>query len=396
MTDDGGVRIRARDVRNLFSEWSSNKTPFVVANHPPEQVSILTPLSGETFDNSLVIAWQEAVPKDVDGHIVYYKIQITPLYTSGNGWADVPDATSLSEGTTSFQIDITNFPDGDDYGVRVTPYDELGAYGTPSEIGRLRVKHQGVFMIDTLPPSGNIEINDGEAFTTERRVNIRLNATDATSGIKDIRLKNGDEDCWSDWDTYVPQKFWDLTSGDGIKRVLVQFRDFANNITDYCDCEIVNRVLCDEGDVTDLEVYGDKLYASFDANGNLMEYKVLVRQAHAFDENSLNAMAALDSYLYVAAYSSPNSIIYRFDGEPDEVTTISGEVISMAAYNDKVYMGLRDGRVISLSGTSTTVVLSTGIPITRLRNDGTLLYAALASGGGYYVFDGTNWTRTSL
>lgn len=395
-TNDGGIRIRARDQRNLFSEWSSNKTPFVVANHPPNPVKILSPLSGETFDNTLTLVWQEAVPKDVDGHRVFYRLQITPVYTTGQGWADVPNATSLAEGTVSFIIDVTNFPEGNDYGVRIMPYDELNDYGEYAEIGRLKIRHEGVFMIDTLPPVGNIELNDGDPFTNDRRIRIRLNANDATSGIKDVRLKNDGEDCWSDWDTYVPQKFWDLTTGDGIKRVLVQFRDYAGNVTDECDCEIISRVLCDEGNVTDLEVYGDKIYAAFDANGNLMEYKVLSRQAHQFDEGVVSAMATLSSFLYVATYSDPNTLIYRYDGSPQFVATISGEVSSMVAYNSKVYMGLRDGRVISLNGTSTTVVLSTGVPITRLRNDGTLLYVALESGGGYYVFDGTTWTRTSL
>lgn len=397
-TEDGGIRVRAKDNRNLFSRWSSNVKAFTIKNHAPTSVSLLSPVSKQKFDNFVLVIWREADPADIDGHQVFYTIQVTSTYSLGTGWVTVPGAKALTEGTTSFSINSFDFPEGNDYGIRVFAFDELGAMSEASEVGQIRMVHSGNFIIDTLPPYGTLSINDGDPLANDPRVKLSLFAKDDTTGVKDVRFRNDDEDCWGDWDTYAPEKFWDLSPADGVKRVFVQYRDYANNVSEACDCEIVSRVLCDEGNATDLEVFGDKLYVAFDANGNLVEYRILVRQASEMSEPEVTALAHLDNALYVATYDPDDgdSGLYIYDGIATRVSTVSGsKVNSMVAYNDKIYLALESGRIMEYDGSLSTSY-SASSSISRLKTDGTILFASVSGGGEFLSFDGTSWRSNSV
>jgi hypothetical protein len=77
-------------------------------------------------------------------------------------------------------------------------------------------------ILDTIPPTGSIEINDGASSTTSTSVTITPNATDA-NGVAQMRLSNEGGN-WSDWEE-VTTKTWNLTSELGTKTVFAQFKD---------------------------------------------------------------------------------------------------------------------------------------------------------------------------
>ncbi len=77
--------------------------------------------------------------------------------------------------------------------------------------------------LDTSPPQGSIQINNGAAYTNTVAVDLALSATDA-SGISQMRFST-DSATWTAWETYNSLKSWDLQNGDGMKNVTVQFRD---------------------------------------------------------------------------------------------------------------------------------------------------------------------------
>jgi hypothetical protein len=85
---------------------------------------------------------------------------------------------------------------------------------------------------DTVKPTGTVLINNGATHTTTRLVTLNLSATDAEagSGVTEMRFKNGGADtAWSAWEPYAETKSWRLTSGEGKKKVAVQYRDAAGN-----------------------------------------------------------------------------------------------------------------------------------------------------------------------
>ena len=102
--------------------------------------------------------------------------------------------------------------------------DKLGNYST-TEIS-------DTIVLDTTAPSGNITINNGDAYTTSTAVNLTLAATDGTgSGLDKMRFNDtgtfGSEP-WADYATSAP---YTLPGGDGLKKVYAQFMDKAGNIS---------------------------------------------------------------------------------------------------------------------------------------------------------------------
>lgn len=83
-------------------------------------------------------------------------------------------------------------------------------------------------VVDSVAPSGSIAIAGGAAWTTVRGVNLTLAATDAASGVAQMRF-SVDGTFFTDWQAYSPLGSWTLSTPDGIKTLYVQFRDAAGN-----------------------------------------------------------------------------------------------------------------------------------------------------------------------
>jgi hypothetical protein len=90
-------------------------------------------------------------------------------------------------------------------------------------------------ILDTIPPAGSIEINDGAATTTSTSVTITPSATDA-NGVAHMRLRNDGEN-WSAWEE-VATKTWNLTSQLGVKTVFAQFKDNAGLVSPFFNATI--------------------------------------------------------------------------------------------------------------------------------------------------------------
>jgi hypothetical protein len=395
-TDDAGLRIRARDTDGIYSDWSSNLRSFIVANHAPNSVELIYPVSNDVFDNTLTVIWREPSVADVDGHSVTYNVQVTMDYAGDTGWITIPGGEAIPHGITSISANCFDFPEGYNFGVRVVPVDEFGARGIPAQTN-FRIKHAGNFLIDTIPPVGTAIINDGSTLVSDPRVKVDLFATDETSGIKDMRFKNEGED-WGDWDTYINQKFWDLSEGDGTKRVYVQFRDCAGNVSETCDCEIISRVMCRTGNVTDLQRGPERLYASYDREGRIVEYAYLPIDLTPTPVTEVTALEFYQDDLYAAAYDKDanQTTVYRMRGTPSSTIIVSGKILTMTKYLTGLYVGTKEGLVKDLF--STTQYPPIGDPplpsVTKIRTDGSVLYA---TAGEYYVtFNGVQWEKKQV
>jgi hypothetical protein len=177
-----------------------------------------------------------------------------------------------------------------------------------------------------------------------------------------------------------------------VKRVSAKLRDYAGNVSEICDCDIVNYIFNADGNATDLEVCNDKLYISYDLNGRLVDYKALVKQVAELGESfQITALTKLDNLLYMSAYNavSNSTILYKFNGVPIEILSINGKVLSMAPFDGVIYMGLENGKIQPSS--------IDGIPyngdkaITKLYNKNGLLFATVRNGGKYLSFNGAEW-----
>ena len=79
--------------------------------------------------------------------------------------------------------------------------------------------------LDTTPPTGSIQINDGSADTGVTGVMLSLSYADAGSGVSQVRLSNDGTWDTEPWETPAAVRGWTLPSGDGTKTVYFQIRD---------------------------------------------------------------------------------------------------------------------------------------------------------------------------
>ena len=90
--------------------------------------------------------------------------------------------------------------------------------------------------VDKTPPIGLVSINAGAATTTRPLVTLTLAATDALSGVAEMRFSN-DGSAWSDWEPFKASRpDWDLSlfggsRAEGAKTVRAQVRDRAGNVS---------------------------------------------------------------------------------------------------------------------------------------------------------------------
>lgn len=105
-------------------------------------------------------------------------------------------------------------------------------YQIKDSAGLVSVTYSDTIILDTTPPTGSIAINDGATYTTTTAVTLNLSATDATSGVAEMRFSNNNI-THTEWQTYATSKPWTLQEGDRAKTVYVQFRDQAGLISTY-------------------------------------------------------------------------------------------------------------------------------------------------------------------
>ncbi|RDE13890.1 MAG: hypothetical protein C4K47_05325 [Candidatus Thorarchaeota archaeon] len=94
--------------------------------------------------------------------------------------------------------------------------------------------------LDRTPPTGSIVVNSGAEYTNSSSVTLDLKASDAVSGMGQMRLNDGSSG-WSTWENFSATKAWTLTGG-GLKVVQVQFSDVAGNTAIYSDSIMLDRV----------------------------------------------------------------------------------------------------------------------------------------------------------
>ncbi|MBI3307736.1 MAG: discoidin domain-containing protein, partial [Candidatus Omnitrophica bacterium] len=85
--------------------------------------------------------------------------------------------------------------------------------------------------LDTIAPQGQIKINNDTSNTNSRDVTLNLTASDATSGLDQMRFSTDSGTTWTVWENIASTKSIQLPTGDGTKEVRYQLRDKAGNLS---------------------------------------------------------------------------------------------------------------------------------------------------------------------
>ena len=113
-------------------------------------------------------------------------------------------------------------------------------YQIVDNVGLVSETISASIVLDTKPPAGSITINNEATYTTSKSVTLSLTATDATSGITEMRFSSQDSS-WTDWEAYAESKAWTLTTDEGTKIVHYQVRDQLGLISEsYFDTIVLD------------------------------------------------------------------------------------------------------------------------------------------------------------
>ncbi len=176
------------------------------------------------------------VTDNYDGqwHTSPFNITLTPDYNVSETYYSINGGQILSVSANGQPFTIS---DGSNSTLEY--WSAWNVYGT----GNMNLTHVTLtgIQLDTTSPQGSILINDGETTTQSNAVTLAINATDAVSGINQMRFSN-DNASWdqSQWMSYSTNQNWQLTSGDGVKTVYCQIKDNAGLITNVSSSIILS------------------------------------------------------------------------------------------------------------------------------------------------------------
>ncbi len=85
-------------------------------------------------------------------------------------------------------------------------------------------------LLDTVPPTGSIAINNGAPATTSLSVTLSLNWSDAGSGVRWMRFSDNGSN-WTLWERVAATKAYTLPGPVGYNTVRVQYKDGAGNLS---------------------------------------------------------------------------------------------------------------------------------------------------------------------
>jgi PKD repeat protein len=135
-------------------------------------------------------------------------------------------------------------------------------------------------ILDTTPPAGSITIDNGATYTTSTSVTLALTASDATSGITEMRFSTADVS-WTDWEAYSDSKVWTFATEEGTNIVNFQVRDQLGLISDtYFDTIVLDTkppTVSGTSLNNDTEIKSSTVTVSWsgaDATSNMDYYKV--------------------------------------------------------------------------------------------------------------------------
>lgn len=94
--------------------------------------------------------------------------------------------------------------------------------------------------LDKITPTGSITINNDNAYTDSTSATLQLTASDATSGISQIRYSRDGVWDTEQWQAFSDTREWILDQGDGTKTVYYQIKDTAGLTSAYSDTIILD------------------------------------------------------------------------------------------------------------------------------------------------------------
>ncbi len=399
------VGIRAVNQKGERSQISFSADSFTITNEELPSPSVLDPFDGGVYFSYIPIILQHDAVLGRCSQRAFYQI----FYSSksrGIDWTLLK--SNIMVGSDPFDIDVRNIPTSSDYALKIELVDD-GHVSPPLFINNVTVNNISYFIIDTIPPKGSIKIVDNTEYVKDKDFVVSLEAYDKSSGIKEYRIEETDlrteETIEGRYSDLTPLASWDIgTTDDGVKLIKVRYKDYGDNviIADVDGKYFRTYKELDNKEITAFLKAGDNLYTAFegDASDAEIDNPLLYKDQSLIYtlEGNVTALEHYNGVLYIAIQdpSENKGILQResggsvqsvvdnsnqyLDAEETEINSLysSDSIInSMEVFDDKLFLGLQNGTLLSFNGATMTEEHNTYVDsrnINLIKTDGNLLY----------------------
>jgi hypothetical protein len=396
------IGIRAVNHRGQRSQISYSASNFSISNKRLPQPAVFQPVKENTYFSYVPFTFQHDAILGRCSQRAFYQI----YYSSESqeiDWRLL--ASNIMVGSEPLDIDVSSFATAADYVFKVELVDGDNV-SEPVFVRDVSINNINYFLIDTLPPRGRVQVQNNSEYINTEDVIVKLEAYDEASAVCEVRMEQTDVNS-GDVTTglYLPMSqltTWHIQGDDGEKLIQARFKDYAGNTVDSSSTETFFRTYksMDNREVTAFLYYDGDVYSTFAADENtsvalpqLYKNQSLVSTL----DGEATSMVFFNGVLYLAIKDDENKgILQRYasgtletvrdnaDQYVDEAETVLNSlfetdsvIVSMVVFDDKLFMGLQNGRLLSFSGTTITEEEDTyenQRSICKLATDGNLLY----------------------
>lgn len=393
------VAIRSVDQNGTRGKLIYSSSFFSILNKKIMSPSLFEPLDGNVYFSYVPFVFNYDGIKNSITQRLYYRI-FYKSDISGVDWTLLVDKLNID--TKFLNIDTKNFQTSSDYEFKVEITDGLNV-SSPLFINNISINNLNYFLIDTIPPVGEIKIKNNSEYTKNRDIIVSLNAYDETTGVKSYSIKqintndsseiNGFESDFSDVAS------WKIQGNDGVKIIASKFVDYAGNFIDEdtiknfrtyksLDNKIITSYLKDDASTDIWFSFWDEnslsylyrnqnLVVTVDGMITYLKFYKNILYVAIRDENNKGILKR-SSGLTVEDVQNNNSEYLDDNSEYLNYLYLSDSVINtMEVFDSKLFLGMQNGSLLSFDGSVLVMENNSFLnskEIKHLYNDGNMLY----------------------
>lgn len=384
------VGIRAVNHRGERSKISISAADFYIQDRRLPKPSVLDPHEGYSYFSYVPIILD---PLGVVGQCserAFYQIYYSSK-EQGIDWTLI--ANNISINTKPIRWDIRDLNSSEDYVLKIELVDDDNI-SEPVFIENIKINTLNYYLVDTQPPTGTIEVINNLEYIKDRDVIVNTKAYDETSGTESMRIEQFNINAAGNTtDTGPYQKLtdlstWHIKGDDGVKLIQSRFRDYAGNVVLDNSIEEFFRTYKSLNNIevtaflSDIQGTITNLWTAFGGSNPQLYLNTRLVSTVA---GEITSMEVFDNILYIGIETDEGKgTLQRYTGgvinTVYEIDTEESVISTMKVFDGKLFLGLRNGRLLSFNGTSVTLQNASNIfdyNIYYLDTDGNVLYIFL-------------------
>jgi len=425
------IRVRAIDLVGKQSAWSEYSTAVTADTQPPQNAVVTvvnsTHSSITETDTKNIELKVEAEEDVTESGLKRVRFRNKPLKTSFRG-----TTIEYEIGNWSAWFTFTTSPSYYDWALPTNSYGDIKVEAQIQDVAQNSVYVTDTvtvlrgFIIDTVAPSGTMEINDGDPSSANTTVKLEMTGSDATTDVYAIRFRDSDR-VWSDWEPFDLVRYYSMEATEGLKVVEAQFKDYGGNISTNVE-QLFNKDFVEPSTdttstyltnqkINKFVIHNDHLYAfsndSRVGTGETVVYYAKVYQfinnqfikIYEFEDEEEYEISAVESFggnIYIGTSQILAAKVYLFNTNDSTMTLSSNfsnledRINSLEVYNSQLYAASGSGYVYSFDGSAWSSIgdsstIDTGeATVVDLQVYNNYLHIATGNSGNMYSFDGTD------